>query len=88
MVNKIIKYFRDNLRKKLKRPYCGRFLSLWDDENWKKYELDIPYNSNEFLVFFYQIKNDLCCIQDTNGRMLHNAIDKFFLSVIRFRYIF
>ena len=83
-----IKYFRDTLRKKLKRPCCGRYLPLWDEKEWKKYEIDIPYKSNDFIVFLYQIKTDLCCIQDTNGQVLCNAIDKFFYLLFDFETFF
>ena len=79
MNDKIIKYFKDNLRKKLKRPNCGRYLPLWDDKQWRNNGINIPsINSNDFLVFFYQTKSDLCCIQNNNGQILSNAIDKFF----------
>ena len=45
-------------------------------------------NSNDFLVFLYQTKYDLCCIQDTNGQILYNAIDKFFYLMFEFETYF
>ena len=91
MVNQIIKYFRCGLRKKLKRPNCGRYLSLWDDFEWKKSRIfsEIPYiNLNEFLYFLYQTKYDLCCIEDRNGQIIYNAIDKFFYVLFDFETYF
>ena len=67
--------------KNLKRPNCRRYLSLWDDEIWKRKNTfnNIPYiNSNDFLFFLYETKHDLCCIDDNNGKVIRNAIDKFF----------
>ena len=79
MSDKIIEYFKNNLKRKLRRPNCGRYLPLWDDEQWRKNQISIPcINSNDFLVYFYQTKSDLCCIQNNNGQILSNAIDKFF----------
>ena len=91
MTSKIIKYFRNGLRKKLERPNCGRRLSLWDDRTWKKYitNIKIAYiDSNDFLVFLYQTKYDLCCVEDINGQTLHNAIDKFFYLMFDFETYF
>ena len=89
MSNEIIKYFKNNLKRKLKRPNCGRYLSLWDDRKWEKNITNIPYiNSNNFLVFLYQTKHDLCCIEDINGRTLYNAIDKFFYLLFDFETFF
>ena len=79
MGNEIIEYFKNNLKRKLKRPYCGRYLSLWDNRKWEKKTTNIAcIDSNDFLLFLYQTKHDLCCIQDSNGQTLYNAIDKFF----------
>ena len=79
MNNKIIEYFRKNLRKKLCRPNCGRYLSIWDKKKWKKNITNIPQiDANDFLSFLFEAKYNLCCIQDVNGQMLCNALDKFF----------
>ena len=92
MVKKeIIKYFKNGLKRKLQRPNCGWHLSLWDDRQWKKNitNINIAYfNSNDFLLFLYQTKYDLCCIEDTNGQVLHNAIDKFFYVMFDFETYF
>ena len=41
----MINYFRMNLKKKLHRPNCGRYLPLWDDKVWIKREVDfLPRN--------------------------------------------
>ena len=87
MNEEIIKYFRLGLRKKLKRPNCGRFLSLWDDRKWKNHVENISLDyikSNEFLLFLYQTKHDLCCVNDKNAQNLQNAIDKFFYLLFEF----
>ena len=89
MSSKIIKYFRDGLRQKLNRPNCGRFLSLWDDTTWKshilKSNVKIDYvKSNEFLLFLYQTKHDLCCVVDDTAQTLSYAIDKFFYLIFEF----
>ena len=89
MSNEIIKYFRDGLRKKLKRPNCGRLLSLWDDRirtnhiNNNNIKLDY-IKSNEFLLFLYQTKHDLCCVVDKNAQNLSYGIDKFFYLIFEF----
>ena len=91
MTNEIIKYFRNGLRRKLKRSNCGRFLVLWDDTHWKKYPTNININyikSSDFLVFLFQTKNDLCCIYDNNGQNLCNALDKFFYFMFDFETYF
>ena len=91
MTIEIIKYFKNGLKKKLKRPNCGRYLSLWDDRQWKKNinNINIAYiNSNDFLIFLYQTKFDLSCIQDNNGQTLYNAIDKFFYILFDFENYF
>ena len=91
MANEIIKYFKNGLKRKLKRPNCGRYLSLWDDRKWKKNitNINIAYiNSNDFLVFLYQTKHDLCCIEDINGQTLYNALDKFFYLMFDFETYF
>ena len=87
MSEEIIKYFRLGLRKKLKRPNCGRFLSLWDDRKWKNHVENISLDyikSNGFLLFLYQTKHDLCCVNDKNAQNLQNAIDKFFYLLFEF----
>ena len=80
----VINYFRTNLKRRLKRPNCGRYLPLWDDKQWIKREVDIDLDyivANEFVVFLYQTKDDTCCMENSEGKMLSNAIDKFlFLS--------
>ena len=91
MTDKIIKYFKYGLRKKLKRPNCGRYLSLWDDKRWNRNKSfsNISYvNSNEFLYFLYQTKHDLCCVNDNNGQIIYNAIDKFFYLLFDFESYF
>ena len=89
MSNEIIEYFKNNLKKKLKRPNCGRCLSLWDGRKWEKSVTNIPYiNSNDFLAFLYRTKHDLCCIEDVNGQSLYNAIDKFFYLIFNFETYF
>ena len=87
MSNEIIKYFRSDLKKKLKRPNCGRFLSLWDDKIWRNHikNIELDYiKSNDFLLFLYQTKHDLCCVEDNNAQNLSNAIDKFFYLIFEF----
>ena len=87
MSEEIIKYFRLGLRKKLKRPNCGRFLSFWDDRKWKNHVENISLDyikSNGFLLFLYQTKHDLCCVNDKNAQNLQNAIDKFFYLLFEF----
>ena len=91
MSNEIIKYFKSGLKKKLRRPNCGRFLSLWDDRIWTNHIPDTTLDyikSNDFLLFLYQTKYDLCCIQDNNGQNLSNAIDKFFYLLTEFETYF
>ena len=91
MTNEIIKYFKCGLKRKLKRPYCGRYLSLWDDRVWKRHitNINISYiNSNDFLIFLYQTKRDLSCIEDDNGQTLCNATDKFFYVMFDFETYF
>ena len=91
MSNEIIKYFKSGLKKKLRRPNCGRFLSLWDDRIWTNHIPDTVLDyikSNDFLLFLYQTKYDLCCIQDNNGQNLSNAIDKFFYLLTEFETYF
>ena len=87
----VIDYFRKNLRKKLSRAQCGRFLPLWDDEEWIKRETDINLdyiNANDFLVFLYQTKKDICCHSDVGAQCLSNAIDKFFFLMFDFQSYF
>lgn len=91
MVNQVLKYFRNGLRKRLERPNCGRYLPLWDDEKWKNYvtNINIPYiATNDFLIFLYQTKYDISCIQDENGQVLFNALDKFFYIMFEFETYF
>lgn len=84
----IINYFRGNLRRKLKRANCGRYLPLWDDKDWVKREVDINLDyivANEFVIFLYQTKEDLCCMEIANGKMFSNAIDKFLFLTYDFQ---
>ena len=81
MTTEVIKYFKNNLKKKLKRPRCGRFLSLWDEKVWVNQVTNIQLDyvkSNDFLLFLYQTKHELCCVEDINAQQLNNAIDKMF----------
>lgn len=90
-MNTAIEYFRSSLRKNLNRPSCGRYLPLWDDQNWVKREIDINLDyigQNDFLVFLYQTKRDICCLEDTNVLMLNNAIDKFLYLLFDFESYF
>ena len=53
MTNETIKYFKSNLKKKLRRPRCGRFLSLWDKKIWKNNVNNIHLDnikSNDFFA--------------------------------------
>ena len=87
MATKIIKYFKDGLKKKLTRPCCKRFLSLWDDREWKNHVDNIKLDYikyNDFLLFLYQTQYDLCCVEDNNAQNLRNAIDKFFYLLFEF----
>ena len=87
MSKQIINYFRLGLKKNLARPNCARFLSLWDDNKWKKHDNNITLDyikSNDFLIFLYQTKHDLCCIENINAHNLSNAIDKFFYLLFKF----
>ena len=87
MTDEIMKYFKNNLKKKLRRPRCGRFLSLWDEKIWKNDAIDIQLDyikSNDFLLFLYQTKHDLSCVQNVNAQSLSNAIDKFFYLIYEF----
>ena len=86
-----INYFRNELRKKLPRALCGRFLPLWDDIMWIKRQTDINLNyieANDFLVFLYQTKKDICCHDDINAQCLSNAVDKFFFLMFDFQSYF
>ena len=86
-----INYFRNELRNKLQRAFCGRFLPLWDDETWIKRKTDINLDyieANDFLVFLYQTKKDICCHTDVNAQCLSNAIDKFFFLMFDFQSYF
>ena len=65
----------------MRRPRCGRFLSLWDEKIWINNVTNIHLDyikSNDFLLFLYQTKHDLCCVENANAQNLKNAIDKFF----------
>ena len=91
MNNTVITYFRNNLRKQLPRANCGRFLPLWDDENWIKRETDIDLDyieANDFLIFLYQTKKDICCMENPLAQMLSNAIDKYFFILFDFQAYF
>ena len=86
-----INYFRNELRTKLPRAICGRFLPLWDDIVWIKRQTDINLHyikANDFLVFLYQTKKDICCHNDINAQCLSNAIDKFFFLMFDFQSYF
>ena len=66
-------------------------MPLWDDKYWIKRKVDIPIdyiNANEFLVFLYQTKKDICCTQDVAVQLLTNAIDKFFYLLFDFQSYF
>ena len=87
----VINYFRKNLREKLPRAMCGRFLPLWDDQEWIKRQTDINLDyieANDFLVFLYQTKKDICCHSDVSAQCLSNAIDKFFFLMFDFQSYF
>ena len=91
MADTVINYFRSNLRKELTRAKCGRFLPLWDDESWVKRETDINLDyieANDFLIFLYQTKKDICCMENTLAQMLSNAIDKYFFILFDFQAYF
>ena len=91
MSDKIIKYFRNGLRKRLERPSCGRYMPLWDDKKWEKHESNIYIayiRSSDFLIFLHQTKCDLSCIQDKCGQVLFNALDKFFYVMFEFETYF
>ena len=85
----VINYFRDNLRRKLKRANCGRYLPLWDDKCWVKREVDIDLDyivANEFVVFLYQTREDMCCMQNPpQAKLFSNAIDKFLFLLFDFQ---
>ena len=90
-MNASINYFRNVLRSRLQRAVCGRFLPLWDDKNWTKRETDIDLDyvqANDFLVFLYQTKIDICCHNDITAQCLSNAIDKFFFLMFDFQSYF
>lgn len=91
MSSSIIAYFRTNLKNKLPRPMCGRFLPLWDETKWVKRPTEISLNyieANEFLVFLFQTKKDTCCHTDVAAQSLTNAIDKFFFLMFDFQSFF
>ena len=84
MTDEVIRYFKNNLSKKLKRPRCGRFLSLWDEKIWvnRVNNIHLDYvKSNNFLLFLYQTKHELCCVEDINAQNLNNAVDKMFYLI-------
>ena len=84
----MISYFRTNLKKKLHRPNCGRYLPLWDDKVWIKREVDINLdyiNANDFIVFLYQTKQDMCCMEIPQAKMFTNGIDKFLFILYDFQ---
>ena len=81
MSNTVINYFRKNLRKKIKRPRCDRYLALWDDNHWVKRETEINLDyikANDFLTFLFQTKRDICCVEKLEVQALRNAVDKYF----------
>ena len=87
----MINYFRTNLKKKVYRPNCGRFLPLWDDINWRKREVDINLdyiNANDFIIFLYQTKQDMCCMELPQAKMFVNGIDKFLFILYDFQRYF
>ena len=64
-MNTTINYFRNELRKKLPRAICGRFLPLWDDIMWIKRQTDINLNyiqANDFLFFYTKPKKTFAVI--------------------------
>ena len=68
----------------MKRPSCGRFLSIWDEKVWvnRVDNMQLEYvRSNKFLLFLYQIKHELSCVEEINAQYLHNAIDKMFYLI-------
>ena len=90
-MNTTINYFRNELRNKLPRAFCGRFLPLWDDIIWIKRKTDVNLDyikANDFLVFLYRTKKDICCHIDVNAQCLSNAIDKFFFLMFDFQAYF
>ena len=90
-MNASINYFRNQLRSRLRRATCARFLPLWDDKDWTKRETDIDLDyvqANDFLVFLYQTKKDICCHYDITAQCLSNAIDKFFFLMFDFQSYF
>ena len=90
-MNTTINYFRNELRNKLPRAFCGRFLPLRDDIIWIKRKTDVNLDyieANDFLVFLYQTKKDICCHIDVNAQCLSNAIDKFFFLMFDFQSYF
>ena len=90
-MSEIISYFRKNLRKGLPRAMCGRFLPLWDDSRWVKRPTEICLDyieANDFLVFLFQTKKDICCHTDVAAQCLTNATDKFFFLMFDFQSYF
>ena len=88
MSAEIINYFRSNLKRKLKRANCLRYLPLWDDKVWVKREVDINLDyiaANEFIVFLYQTKEDMCCMEIPQAKMFSNAVDKFLFLLYDFQ---
>ena len=89
-LGEIIDHFRNELRNKLKRPSCGRYLSLWDRECWTKPDIKTHFiiNSNEFLSFWYQTCFELCCVNNSSAIALRNALDKYFYFLLDFENYF
>ena len=90
-LQQIIDYFRDELRKKLRRPTCQRLLTLWDHVYWLKSnqtQIHFLLNANEFLQFWYRTCYELCCVNDSSAIVLKNALDKYFYFLFDFENYF
>ena len=90
-MNGAIDYFRNALKKHLKRPGCTRYLPLWDDQNWVKREININLDyigQSDFLVFLYQTKRDTCCLEEKNVVVMNDALDKFLYLLFDFKSYF
>ena len=86
-VGQIIDYFRNQLRNKLLRPSCQKYLTLWDHECWIKSNDAHPHliiNANDFLQFWYRTCYELCCVNDIRAFCLKNALDKYFYLMLDF----
>ena len=90
-LGQIIDYFRDELRKKLKRPNCQKILTLWDQVYQLKsnnIHAHFLINSNDFLQFWYRTCYELCCVNDSRAILLKNALDKYFYFLLDFENYF